>query len=129
MVLSSTPSNADDEEMFSKAPLLIRLVSAGIRIAEKAGVLVREILNDGSFQIVEKGLNDLQTEADRRSQKCIISSLKHQFKDFPKMAIIGEEVYILFIYVLFATEIFELIVKFFMCRMKILLKQSIPHSL
>lgn len=93
MVFSSEPSNVGDEEMFSKAPLLVRLVSASVRIAERAGVLVREILNDGSFQIVEKGLNDLQTEADRRSQKCIISSLKHQFKDFPKLAIIGEEVF------------------------------------
>lgn len=36
-----------------------------------------------------KGFNDLQTEADRSSQKCIVKSL---MKQFPGISVIGEEV-------------------------------------
>lgn len=34
-------------------------------------------------------MNDLQTEADRAVQRCIVSSLN---KQFPELTIIGEEV-------------------------------------
>lgn len=38
-----------------------------------------------------KGINDLQTEADRSAQNCIVTSLSRQF---PLISIIGEEVLI-----------------------------------
>jgi len=37
-----------------------------------------------------QGKNDLQTEADRSAQRCIIASLH---KQFPKVSIFGEEVW------------------------------------
>jgi len=36
-----------------------------------------------------QGINDLQTEADRSVQRCILASLH---KQFPGLSIIGEEV-------------------------------------
>ena len=41
------------------------------------------------FCIFKGGKNDLQTEADRSAQRCIVASLHRQF---PKIAIYGEEV-------------------------------------
>ena len=37
-----------------------------------------------------QGKNDLQTEADRSAQRCIVASLTQQF---PKIHVIGEEVF------------------------------------
>ncbi|CAB3366972.1 Hypothetical predicted protein [Cloeon dipterum] len=45
-------------------------------------------MSKGELGIVEKGKNDLQTEADRSAQQCIVSSLSLQF---PSIKIIGEE--------------------------------------
>lgn len=45
-------------------------------------------MKKGELGIVEKAKDDLQTEADRSAQRCIIASL-HQL--FPKVAIFGEE--------------------------------------
>lgn len=45
-------------------------------------------MKKGELGVVEKGLNDLQTEADRSAQRCILSSLE---KNFPNVAVIGEE--------------------------------------
>ena len=47
---------------------------------------VSTILN---YSFAQEGKNDLQTEADRAVQKCIVSSLH---KQFPSLTIIGEEV-------------------------------------
>ncbi|KAK7066465.1 3'(2'),5'-bisphosphate nucleotidase 1 [Halocaridina rubra] len=70
-------------------PLLSRLVSASIAIANHAGGVIREVMKRGELGIVEKeNARDLQTEADRAAQRCIISSLS---KCFPKITIIGEE--------------------------------------
>ena len=41
------------------------------------------------YSFAQEGKNDLQTEADRAVQKCIVSSLH---KQFPSLTIIGEEV-------------------------------------
>ena len=41
-----------------------------------------------SFIYFYQGVNDPQTEADRRAQQCIIGSL---MKQFPRITIIGEE--------------------------------------
>ncbi|KAI0213632.1 3'(2'),5'-bisphosphate nucleotidase 1 [Lamellibrachia satsuma] len=45
-------------------------------------------MKKGELGIVEKAKDDLQTEADRSAQRCIIASLQQQF---PKVAIFGEE--------------------------------------
>ncbi|RWS10277.1 bisphosphate nucleotidase 1-like protein [Dinothrombium tinctorium] len=68
--------------------LLIKLISASVSVANKAGSIIREIMRKGDLNIVDKGINDLQTEADRRAQRLIVSSLT---KIFPKITIIGEE--------------------------------------
>lgn len=70
-------------------PLLLKLISASVAVANRAGRIIRDIMSRGDLGIVEKGVNDLQTEADRSVQRCIVSSLS---KQFPKVSIIGEEV-------------------------------------
>jgi len=45
-------------------------------------------MKGGDLGIVEKGINDLQTEADRSVQRCILASLRKQFAN---VAVIGEE--------------------------------------
>uniref|UniRef100_A0A2P2IDL0 3'(2'),5'-bisphosphate nucleotidase 1 n=1 Tax=Hirondellea gigas TaxID=1518452 RepID=A0A2P2IDL0_9CRUS len=70
-------------------PLLPRLVSSSVAIANHAGKIIRDVLNKGDLQIVQKEhVKDLQTEADRAAQRCIIGSLT---KHFPGLIIIGEE--------------------------------------
>ncbi|XP_054712980.1 3'(2'),5'-bisphosphate nucleotidase 1-like isoform X1 [Uloborus diversus] len=68
--------------------LFIRLMSASVAAANHAGKIIRDILKKGDLGIVEKGFNDLQTEADRSAQRLIVNSL---LKHFPKVTIIGEE--------------------------------------
>ncbi|KAK6621539.1 hypothetical protein RUM44_001346 [Polyplax serrata] len=74
--------------MNQTAPLILRLVASSVCAANQAGKIIRDIMTRGDLAIVEKGKNDLQTEADRSAQKCIISSLT---KQFPNIHIIGEE--------------------------------------
>ncbi|CAG2106700.1 unnamed protein product [Medioppia subpectinata] len=68
--------------------LVLKIISSSINISKQAGVIVRDVMKTGELAVVDKGINDLQTEADRRAQNCIITSLS---KQFPKIAIIGEE--------------------------------------
>lgn len=70
------------------APLILRLLSASVKISHKAGSIVRQVMSSGNLGIVDKGINDLQTLADRQAQACIISSLEHRF---PGICVIGEE--------------------------------------
>ncbi|KAF4532199.1 hypothetical protein B566_EDAN002262 [Ephemera danica] len=74
--------------MAQSSPLLLRLVASSVTVANRAGKIVRDIMSQGELGIVDKGKNDLQTEADRSAQRCIVSSLSRQF---PKVTIIGEE--------------------------------------
>uniref|UniRef100_A0A673HPR5 3'(2'),5'-bisphosphate nucleotidase 1 n=1 Tax=Sinocyclocheilus rhinocerous TaxID=307959 RepID=A0A673HPR5_9TELE len=75
--------------MASSPAVLMRLVASAYTVAEKAGTIVRKVLQSGELGIVEKtGANDLQTLADRLVQKSICASLS---KSFPKVTIIGEE--------------------------------------
>lgn len=69
-------------------PLISRLVASSVIAAAQAGKIIRDILSQGELNIIDKGKNDLQTEADRSAQKCIIESLSRQF---PDVTIIGEE--------------------------------------
>jgi 3'(2'), 5'-bisphosphate nucleotidase len=74
--------------MAQSAPLLLRLVASSITAVNRAGKIIRDIMSQGDLGIVEKGKNDLQTEADRSAQRCIVTSLSRQF---PTVTIIGEE--------------------------------------
>ncbi|KAK0047028.1 3(2) 5-bisphosphate nucleotidase 1 [Biomphalaria pfeifferi] len=69
-------------------PLVMRLLAASVSVSYKAGNIIRDILKTGELGIIEKGRNDLQTEADRAAQRCIVATLH---KHFPKVAIFGEE--------------------------------------
>ncbi|XP_018574800.1 3'(2'),5'-bisphosphate nucleotidase 1 isoform X2 [Anoplophora glabripennis] len=76
--------------MSQSAPLVLRLLAASVPAAARAGKIIKDVMSGGELAIVQKGLgrNDLQTEADRSAQRCIIASLSQQF---PDVTIIGEE--------------------------------------
>ncbi|XP_025602848.1 3'(2'),5'-bisphosphate nucleotidase 1 [Athalia rosae] len=74
--------------MAQSAPLLLRVVASSVNASARAGKIIRDIMSQGDLSIVEKGKNDLQTEADRSAQRCILASLSRQF---PNVTIIGEE--------------------------------------
>ncbi|KAK3879404.1 hypothetical protein Pcinc_016024 [Petrolisthes cinctipes] len=70
-------------------PLISRIISSSVAVANQAGIIIRDIMKKGELGIVEKeSAKDLQTEADRAAQQCIITSLN---KHFPNITIIGEE--------------------------------------
>jgi len=69
--------------------ILTQVLASSVAIADKAGEIVRDIMKKGELGIVEKtGENDLQTQADRSAQNCIIASLA---KQFPQLKVVGEE--------------------------------------
>jgi len=69
--------------------ILTQVLASSVAIADKAGEIVRDIMTKGDLAIVEKtGKDDLQTQADRSAQNCIIASLA---KQFPKLTVVGEE--------------------------------------
>lgn len=74
--------------MAQSAALITRLVASSVTAANRAGKIIRDVMSKGELNIVEKGKNDLQTEADRSAQRCIVTSLS---KQFPDVTIIGEE--------------------------------------
>ncbi|XP_011504138.1 PREDICTED: 3'(2'),5'-bisphosphate nucleotidase 1-like isoform X2 [Ceratosolen solmsi marchali] len=74
--------------MAQSAALLTRLLAYSVTAAKRAGKIIRDIMSQGDLNIVDKGKNDLQTEADRSAQRCIVTSLTKQFSD---VTIIGEE--------------------------------------
>ncbi|KAK9295805.1 hypothetical protein QLX08_010014 [Tetragonisca angustula] len=74
--------------MAQSACLLSRIVASSITATVRAGKIIRDVMAHGNLHIIEKGKNDLQTEADRCAQMCIIASLSQQF---PNVTIIGEE--------------------------------------
>uniref|UniRef100_A0A5F8GCB6 3'(2'),5'-bisphosphate nucleotidase 1 n=1 Tax=Monodelphis domestica TaxID=13616 RepID=A0A5F8GCB6_MONDO len=75
--------------MASSPTVLIRLVASAYSIAQKAGMIIRNVMAGGDLGIVEKTSSiDLQTKADRLAQMSICSSLARKF---PKLTIIGEE--------------------------------------
>lgn len=74
--------------MAQSAPLVLRLMASSVTAANRAGKIIRDIMSRGDLGIVEKGKNDLQTEADRSAQRCIMASLAQQY---PNLLIIGEE--------------------------------------
>ncbi|CAG5121758.1 unnamed protein product [Candidula unifasciata] len=69
-------------------PLIMRILAASVAVSHRAGNIIRDILKAGDLGIVDKGKNDLQTEADRAVQRCIVATLH---RHFPRVAIFGEE--------------------------------------
>ncbi|XP_078034236.1 3'(2'),5'-bisphosphate nucleotidase 1 [Augochlora pura] len=76
------------QDMAQTASIVSRIVASSISATVRAGKIIRDVMSHGGLNIVEKGKNDLQTEADRCAQRCIIASLSSQF---PNITIIGEE--------------------------------------
>lgn len=74
--------------MDSSKPAMLRIISSAIVVATRAGAEVRQITKTGKLGIVDKGVHDYQTEADRRAQRMIVVSMA---KRFPKSTIVGEE--------------------------------------
>ncbi|KAL1110277.1 hypothetical protein AAG570_008354 [Ranatra chinensis] len=74
--------------MAEPVPLLLNLIASSVTAASRAGEIIRDVMRKGDLGIIEKGENDLQTEADRSAQHCIIASLAQKF---PNITIIGEE--------------------------------------
>lgn len=70
--------------------MLMKLMSASVAVANRAGCIIREIMKAGDLGVVHKNLNenDPQTEADRKAQRCIVSSLRRRFDG---ITVIGEE--------------------------------------
>lgn len=69
-------------------PLMLRLLASSVHLAKRAGVEVNRIIKTGSLGVIDKGVQDFQTEADRTAQRLIIASLS---KQYPKCKIVGEE--------------------------------------
>ncbi|XP_077296834.1 3'(2'),5'-bisphosphate nucleotidase 1 isoform X6 [Arctopsyche grandis] len=74
--------------MSQSGPLMMRLIASSVTAANRAGKIIRDVMSQGDLGIVEKAKDDLQTEADRSAQRCIVASLSRQF---PNITIIGEE--------------------------------------
>jgi len=73
----------------ASSPLLMRVLASSVAIADRAGEIVRDIWSGGDLGIVEKtGKDDLQTQADRSAQNCIVASLARQY---PQLTVVGEE--------------------------------------
>lgn len=67
---------------------MLRILASAVSVASKAGSEVRRILETGKLDVVDKGIQDFQTEADRTAQRLIVASLT---RAFPKCTIVGEE--------------------------------------
>lgn len=74
--------------MDSDQPAMLRIISSAVSVASRAGFEVRRITTTGQLGVVDKGVKDYQTEADRVAQRMIVASLS---KRFPKSMIVGEE--------------------------------------
>ena len=83
-----SPRSSLSTHFQAEIPFIARLAAACVSISERAGAIIRDVLKKGELGIVEKGINDLQTEADRSAEKCIVASLKAQF---PGIVTVGEE--------------------------------------
>lgn len=74
--------------MDNDKPAMLRLISSAVRIATRAGAEVKKIVKTGQLGVIDKGVQDYQTEADRTAQRMIVASLARRF---PKCTIVGEE--------------------------------------
>lgn len=67
---------------------MLRIISTAVGVATKAGAEIRKIAYSDCKGVIDKGVQDFQTEADRRAQRLLVGSLS---KRFPKCTIVGEE--------------------------------------
>lgn len=67
---------------------MLRLIASCVSVAKRAGTEVRRITKSGVLDVVDKGVQDFQTEADRTAQRMIVATLTQRFK---KCIIVGEE--------------------------------------
>ncbi|XP_065221887.1 3'(2'),5'-bisphosphate nucleotidase 1 isoform X2 [Planococcus citri] len=74
--------------MNESVPLILRLIAASLPVADHAGKIIRDVMKTGELNIVDKGIADYQTQADRSAHQYIVSTLARRF---PKINIIGEE--------------------------------------
>ncbi|CAL8090685.1 unnamed protein product [Calicophoron daubneyi] len=74
--------------MTSKVPVLMRVLASSVDLASRASEIIRDVMASKHLDIVDKGVDDFQSKADRDSQRCIVGSL---LKSFPGLKIVGEE--------------------------------------
>lgn len=72
----------------NKTPLVLSLLASSVSVADRAGKIIRDVMSAGDLGIIEKGKNDPQTEADRKAQQCIVTTLSRLY---PNITVIGEE--------------------------------------
>jgi len=72
--------------------ILMKIMASSVVIANRAGVVIRDIMETGNLGIVNKAEHgdpiDPQTQADRSAQDMIIGSLS---KQYPGLCVVGEE--------------------------------------
>ena len=63
----TTPLESRDSTIDQSAslPLILRLVAASVDISARAGQIIRHVSGMEDLGVVDKGVNDLQTQADR----------------------------------------------------------------
>ncbi|KAM3719379.1 3'(2'),5'-bisphosphate nucleotidase [Dirofilaria immitis] len=82
----------EKQKMFRRSCFIAQLVALSVRVAERAGNIIKEWTFNGTSKPYYKGpvsLRDLYTDADIAAEDCIISSLYKHFGD--SLKIIGEE--------------------------------------
>lgn len=67
--------------------ILMRVLASSVNLAARASTIVRNVLASKDLEIVDKGVNDLQSKADRDAQRCIVGSLT---QTFPGLKVIGK---------------------------------------
>lgn len=67
-------------------PLVMRILAASVSLADKACFFIRAVYDSKDLAIIDKGVDDLQSRADRDSQRCIVQSLN---ETFPGLHVIG----------------------------------------
>ncbi|GAA51203.1 3'(2') 5'-bisphosphate nucleotidase [Clonorchis sinensis] len=71
-------------------PLVMRILASSVNLASRASTIVRNILASKDLEIVDKGVNDLQSKADRDAQRFIVDY--RYFVDYVRLtANLGEE--------------------------------------
>ncbi|MCP9261721.1 3'(2'),5'-bisphosphate nucleotidase 1 [Dirofilaria immitis] len=89
---NNTMDFEEKQKMFRRSCFIAQLVALSVRVAERAGNIIKEWTFNGTSKPYYKGpvsLRDLYTDADIAAEDCIISSLYKHFGD--SLKIIGEE--------------------------------------
>lgn len=97
--MSSSSTALKKHKADGSTVVLSELVSVCYSLASEAGVIIRDVMESGNLDVVDKSnekkavddgeeADDPQTIADIRAQKLIVSSLK---KAFPTVRLVGEE--------------------------------------